>query len=118
MNNSGWVDPRIQRVRVSEIRSYLQAHGWRLQAHPGPRLLVFEGPVDDDGQRIVQVLPSSERLRDYLLRVEELIAALSVLEDRPAADILSDILTAPQKDTPLPSPEPNGARIEAPSANP
>jgi hypothetical protein len=53
---------------------------------------VFEGPADDDGQPIVQVLPSSEQMRDFPQRVEELVAALSVLEDRPPSDILSDML--------------------------
>ncbi len=92
MSNRVWVDPRLPLVRVAGMRSYLLGRGWRLQPYPGPELLVFEGPADDDGQPIVQVLPSSEQMRDYPLRIEELIAALSILEDRPAADILSDIL--------------------------
>lgn len=92
MSHRVWVDPRLAQVRVEGIRAYLLGRGWRLQPYPGPELLVFEGPTDDDGQPIVQVLPSSEQMRDFSLRVEELIAALSILEDRPAADILSDIL--------------------------
>jgi hypothetical protein len=92
MSHHVWVDPRLSLVRVSGIRSYLLGRGWRLQPYPGPNLLVFEGPTDDNGQAIVQVLPSSEQMRDFPLRVEELIAALSILEDRPAPDVLSDIL--------------------------
>src|SRR5262245_10828596 len=93
MSNRVWVDPSLPLVRVAGVRSYLLSRGWRLQPYPGPELLVFEGPADDDGQPIVQVLPSSEQMRDFPLRVEELIAALSILEDRPAPDILSDILS-------------------------
>ena len=92
MNHRVWIDPRLPRVRVANLQSYLLNRGWHLQSYPGPELLVFEGPADDDGQPIVQVLPSSEQMRDFPLRVEELIAALSILEDRPAPDILSDIL--------------------------
>jgi hypothetical protein len=94
MSSRVWVDPRLPLVRVAGVRSYLLGRGWRLQPYPGPELLVFEGQTDDDGQPILQVLPSSEQMRDFPLRVEELIAALSILEDRPAPDILSDILNA------------------------
>ncbi len=73
MNSSAWIDPRIDRVRVESMQAYLLNRGWRQQDFPGPELLVFEGPNDDDGQPIIQVLPSSERLRDYRMRVEELI---------------------------------------------
>jgi hypothetical protein len=92
MNASAWIDPRVERVRVDQVRTYLLGRGWRLQPYPGPELLVFEGPKDDDGQPILQVVPSSEQFRDYRMRVGDLIAALSVLEDRPATDILADIL--------------------------
>jgi hypothetical protein len=92
MSNRVWVDPRLPLVRVAGVRSYLLSRGWRPQPYPKPELLVFEGPADDDGRPIVQVLPSSEQMRDFPLRVEELIASLSILEDRPAPAILSDIL--------------------------
>ena len=92
MSSRVWVDPRLPLVRVAGVRAYLLNRAWRLQPYPRPELLVFEGPTDDDGQPIIQVLPSSEQMRDFPLRVEELIATLSILEDRPAPDILSDIL--------------------------
>jgi hypothetical protein len=100
MNHSAWVDPRVQLVRVAGVRSYLLDRGWKLQSYPGPELLVFGGPTDDNGEPILEVLPSSERMRDFRLRVEELIAALSVIEDRPAGDILNDILLAAAQPVP------------------
>jgi hypothetical protein len=57
---------------------------------PGPELLVFAGPDDDDGKPILQVLPSSERVRDYRMRVEDLVGALAIIEER--RDILTDML--------------------------
>jgi hypothetical protein len=92
MSNRNWVDPRLPQIRVAGVRSYLRGQGWRLQPYPGPELLVFEGPHDDDGQPIVQVLPSSEQMRDFPLRIEELISALGILENRSPHDIVSDIL--------------------------
>src|SRR5262249_39045418 len=67
MSDIGWVDPRIGQVSVAKARSYLEGRGWRQQAYPGPELLVFEGP-SDEGEPIIQVLPSSEQLADYRMR--------------------------------------------------
>jgi hypothetical protein len=112
MNQSAWVDRRIDRVRVENVRNYLLAHNWRLQPFPGPELLVFEGPKDDDGEPILQVLPSSERLRDYRMRLEDLIGALSVIEDRPAADILTDMLASTQANGDGQQQQPDGIAAE------
>jgi len=111
MSSHAWGDPRIHQVRAEQVRAYLLARGWQLQPYPGPELLVFGGPVDDDGQPVVQVLPSSERQRDFPLRLEELIAALSVMEDRPAAEVLSDVLRVS-----VPPPGPPGVTGGAPVA--
>lgn len=108
MSNPVWVDPRLPLVRVAGVRSYLLSRGWHPQPYPRPELLVFEGPADDDGQPIVQVLPSSEQMRDFSMRVEEVIAALSILEDRPATNILSDILNEGAA-KPSPPAEQNGS---------
>ena len=95
MNHSAWIDPRINRVTVGNVQTYLLNKGWRLQEFPGPELLVFEGPKDDDGEPIIQVLPSSEQFKDHQMRVADLIDALGVMEDRSSVDILADILAAP-----------------------
>src|SRR5271168_674172 len=92
MNLSGWIDPRVELVRVEDVKSYLLSRGWKQASYPRPELLVFEGPLDDDGEPLIQVLPSSEHTRDYRLRVVELISALSIFEDRPAIAILNDLL--------------------------
>lgn len=113
MNPSAWVDPRIERVSVENVRTYLLGRGWRLQPFPGPELLVFEGPQDDDGEPITQVLPSSERLRDYRMRVADLIATLSVIEDRPAVDILIDMLATPSANGAVENSAPGGINVSA-----
>ena len=113
MTNRTWIDPRIAQVRVAGVRSYLSQHGWKEQTYPGPELLVFGGPVDDDGEPIIQVIPSDESMLDYPMRIEELIGALSVLEDRPAADVLTDLLHAGSP--PHPPATPNGTPAVTPS---
>lgn len=92
MNSNSWVDPRIDQVTVADVKQYLSLEGWVLRSDSGPDLLLFEGPPDDNGKPVLQVLPSSESKLDFRLRVEELIGALSILEDRPAQEVLDSVL--------------------------
>ncbi len=97
-NLDPWIDPRLSGVRPAEVRSYLARQGWALKSYPRPELLVFEGPSDDDGKPIVQVLPASQEAADYAQRLLELITALALIEGRPASAVLDDILAvAPQE---------------------
>ena len=114
MIGNPWVDPRIASVRPAAVQSYLLRRGWKRQPFPGPELWVFEGPLDDDGEPIIQVIPSSESLRDFRLRTEELIGAMSILEDRPAVEILNDIL----KETPPLAPPVAQDGVNAPVGTP
>jgi hypothetical protein len=100
-----WVDPRIVAVRVADVRAYLVQHGWRLEPYPRPELLVFKGPPADNGEPIIQVVPSSEQLDEYPQRLVELIGALAAIEDRPAGAVLADLLPS-QPDGP--GAQPNG----------
>lgn len=96
MNQRSWIDPRVAQVSAEQMRAYMLDHGWKLQPYPRPELLVFGGQVDDHGLPIIQVLPSSERMSDFRIRVEELLGSLGALEDRYAGDILSDVLRYPK----------------------
>jgi hypothetical protein len=92
MNMDRWVDPRVDRVKVADLRSYLEAHGWTLKPFPRPQALKYEGPLDDNGQPIVLLAPATEKLLDYRRGVVDIITTLSVLEDRHPVAILNDIL--------------------------
>ncbi len=92
MNERVWIDPRIGNVSVESICAYLLAHGWQRKPYPRPELLVFGEQYDDEGQEIVLTLPSSERMRDYLMYVVDLVAALAKLNGRNAVDVLNEIL--------------------------
>ena len=82
MGMERWVDPRVQQVKVADVQRYLSKRGWKNKPFPRPELLVFEGPRDDYGKPIVQVLPSAEDYADYRQRLIELITALAVIEGR------------------------------------
>jgi len=78
-------------VTADNIKQYLTKNGWKLAPFKRPELLVFEGPMTDEGEPILQILPSSEKASDFALRAQELISALGVIEDRPGEDVLRDI---------------------------
>ena len=65
MSRWAWIDPRIAQVTVSGARAYLLDHGWRPRPFPRPEVLVFEGPISDEGRPFVQILPSSDKFVDY-----------------------------------------------------
>jgi hypothetical protein len=85
-------EPSIADIKPASIRAYLAAHGWREIDSPRVGLLVFEGPLDDYGQPIIQVLPESDRAIDFGLRAAELVEALSVIENRRSEDVFRDIM--------------------------
>ena len=103
MNKHSWVDPRLAQVQADQARAYMLSHGWKLQPYPRKELLVFGGQVDDDNLPILLTLSSSEHCRDYLGRLEELIRALSILEDRTPRDVLDEMLRVPILPPTLPS---------------
>ena len=82
-----------QVVRVADLRAYLLGKGWKIKAFKRPQVIYFEGPLDDDGRPLVLLIPAAEQLRDYPIRIEETINALSILESRPAEEILRNIIT-------------------------
>ena len=95
MNRSAWIDPRIAQVSVAGARRYMVDHGWRLKPFPRPEVLVFEGPMADEGHPISLIVPSSEKFIDYRMRIEDLISALGVIENRYAVEILNEMLALP-----------------------
>ncbi len=64
---------------------------------PRPQVLLVEGPCDDSGKTIVQMVPASEELADYRQRLIELVTALAVIEDHSAPAVLDDMLSVPQE---------------------
>ncbi len=61
-----------------------------------------EGPEDDAGEPIVAFIPSDDTLRDFPLRLEDLIILLSELEERPAVVVANDMATVHPRDETIP----------------
>jgi hypothetical protein len=82
----------VASLRLDAIKEYLSRHGWVQKPFARPAVLYFEGPRDDHGNPIVQILPDSEQAADFPLRVHDLLASLSFVEQRPVEHILHELV--------------------------
>ena len=87
-----------QTIHLEDVVRYLTEREWKMKRDEERGRIWFEGPEDDAGAPILQYLPASEEYADYLLRVEDLIAALTVIEERPAIEILTEMVSGAQRD--------------------
>jgi len=94
MNPWRWVDPRIEAVRLADLRAYFAGRGWKLVSHRNPNLLRFEAPVTGGGPSFFQMVPASEEFADFRQRLAELVTTLSEIEGRHPVSVLNDILQA------------------------
>lgn len=88
-------------IHLQDVVSYLTKRGWKMKRDEDRDQIWFEGPEDDAGNPILQYVPASEEYADYPLRVEDLIAALVVIEQRRAIEIVRDVVGAAE--TAIPS---------------
>ena len=112
-----WIDPRVESVRLPELRSYLLAHGWKLKSYPQPQVLVFEEPVAGNEEPIVQLVPVSDQVREFRRSVIDVITSLSAVENRHPAAILDDILREAEPGRPTSPPLPGAGGELAASAD-
>lgn len=87
-----WIDARIRQVRTADAEAYLVRHGWTRRPFNRPQMLLYEGPLADDGKPLVQAVPAGEPDGEYIQCMLELISSLAVIEARPALDVLTDML--------------------------
>lgn len=82
-----------ERVPTPEqIRAYLVAHDWAPD-DPLSDLVIFTyKELSDDGQPITVGVPNSLGVIHYPLRVKDVVATIAWVEDRPEADILTEML--------------------------
>lgn len=111
MNPWRWVDPRIDAVRLADVRAYFLGRSWAPRPNPNPRLLRFEAPSEGDEPPVFQMVSASEQAADYRQRLIELITTLSGLEDRHPVAVLEEMLTAGRSQADGNGPE-RGGRAE------
>ncbi len=78
-------------IEPTGIVAYLQASGWREAGGYG-RAVIWTRPVD--GAEFEVLVPVSGELRDYPIRLAELVGTLSTVEQRPVLEILQDLRSA------------------------
>lgn len=84
-------DPCLERLQMSDLVAYLEAHFWQPLPCPNERILLFAGPLDDDGRPIELMLPRESEFRDSPLRLAEAINLLAAVEDRLPQRIIQEI---------------------------
>jgi hypothetical protein len=78
----------LETVELADITAYLYATGWR-ESGTYSRAVVWTITIE---QSDVEVLvPSIPELRDYAASVADIAKTLSLVEDRPLADVIQDL---------------------------
>ena len=52
-------DPLLEQLDSAGFVAWLAANNWKRKAHPNERMIVFTGPLDDDGVPLILVLPAT-----------------------------------------------------------
>lgn len=80
----------LRSISPSEATAYLRARGWKLQHTEPERFARYTHPSPEPEPFEVDV-PLRAELRDYALRMGELLQTLEIVEARSQLDILHDI---------------------------
>ena len=78
--------------QINDIISYLHQNGWQTITHPNPRLIVFQGATDDEGNPIQLVLPSQKTFEDSNRLITKAINLLAAIEEKSPDEII-DLVT-------------------------
>ncbi|MGB3758458.1 MAG: hypothetical protein WBA07_19110 [Rivularia sp. (in: cyanobacteria)] len=79
------------RLQINDIVSYLHQNGWQEITHPNPRLIVFQGAADDEGNPIQLVLPSQKTFEDSNRLIAKAIKLLAAIEEKSPDEIIGSI---------------------------
>ena len=79
------------RFKIKDIISYLHQNGWQEITHPNPRLIVFQGAADDEGNPIQLVLPSQKTFEDSNRLIVKAINLLAIIEEKSPHEIIDSI---------------------------
>lgn len=82
----------LEGIDLRHVTAYLGSSDWkRREDFPRKDLVVFDGPLADDGEPISAVLPAFDKGSDFRRRLAELLGTLAILEERPAHEIALDM---------------------------
>ncbi len=84
-------DLHLDDLRLEDLQAYVEETGWRDVKYPSDRLLVFEGPENDDGNPLLLSLPTRRGFRDTDDRLLDAINLLAAVEQTSPNTILEKI---------------------------
>jgi hypothetical protein len=94
MTDGDWENLAV-RVSPQNARSYALAHGWQRIAEANGGIALFQRPENSLDQLVVPLHTSGP---DYGRRITDLVFSLAEVENRPAREIVNDLLM-PDADT-------------------
>lgn len=71
----------LDELDLEDFRAYVEGAGWKELHYPSDRLMVFEGPLNDDGRSIILSIPTKRGFRDTDDRLLDAINLLSAVEE-------------------------------------
>ena len=80
----------VSSLRPLEVAAYLRSKGWLQQATRTSASVWYKGTDGDDFEAVI---PLDQAMRDYALRMGELLQTLAKVEARSQTDVFSDLLT-------------------------
>ena len=84
-------DPNVIRaLRPLEVVAYLRSRGWAQQPATSTKASTWTIAVEKD--EFEAMVPLDEALRDYALRMAEVLQAVSAVEGRPPVQVYVDLL--------------------------
>lgn len=91
MKKSSPGDELLKSIRIDRIVSYLEHFGWTRVNHPNHKVLLYEGPKDDEGEPLQIVVPRNHNFEDAEVLVAEAIDLLSIVQQESYAAIIREI---------------------------
>jgi hypothetical protein len=82
----------VRAIQPVDAALYLRANGWSIAQQQATQAAVWEKQAR--GESFEALLPMNAAVRDYALRMGELLAVLSVEEQRSQTEVYRDVLTS------------------------
>jgi hypothetical protein len=83
----------LETIDLNKLRTYLQNHGWH-EDQPFLDNATLWHKSTADGEELEILLPNRQNLGDYAARIREAIQTLENTENRPQAEILSELVSS------------------------
>lgn len=91
MKTNKLTEKDLARISLDNLISYLNLNGWKKTDPSNDKIIIFEGPKDDNGRPLEIILPSSDEYQDYYRRISEAINILAVIEGENKKNIINKI---------------------------